>query len=141
MGNYIVRNETYGRTFTLEVGGVEVCTLTINGGVCGKWTITAWYTKEGYKHKGYGNWLMREAIKSMYQWYGKPKAIEYVWNGANQYVYDWLEKHFDPVCKCPLAVLKTHEDDEWDAHVYMLDVEKFLHYYDIKENKYAQFDK
>jgi len=121
----------YGRTFTLTIGDVEVCNLVINNGVNGKWTITAWYTKEGYGHKGYGTQLMKRAINQMYEWYGKPRVIEYVWNGANQYVYDWLEK-FDPVCKCPLAVLKMQNDDEWDAHIYLLNVDKFLEYFGVE---------
>ena len=119
----------YGRTFTLEVEGVKVCELTINNDLMGKWTITAWYTKKGYGNKGYGTRLMRCAIKQMYEWYGMPTKIEYVWNGANQYVYDWLDRHFNPVCKLPLAVLKTQNEDEWDAHVYILDKEKFMEYF------------
>ena len=122
----------YGRTFTLTIDGKDVCSLVINNDLGGKWTITSWYTKEGYMNKGYGTQLMRHAVKMMYEWYGKPYQIEYVWNGANQYVYDWLER-FDPVCKCPLAVLKMQNDDEWDAHIYLLDVDKFLDYFGVKK--------
>lgn len=128
MNEYVVE---YGRNFTLTIDDVDVCTLTINNDLNNKWTITAWYTKEGYMNKGYGTQLMRHTVEKMYEWYGRPRAIEYVWNGANQYVYDWLEKHFDPVCKCPLAVLKTQNDDEWDAHIYVLNTDKFLEYFGV----------
>ena len=137
MEEYTIKN---GNAFTLMIENIEVCRLIINRDIDEyyniKWTITSWYTKEGYGHKGYGTKLMQHAIHQMFKSDGKPHTIEYVWNGANQYVYNWLEK-FDPVCKCPLVVLKTQNDDEWDAHIYVLNVKKFLDYFGVKDNGYG----
>jgi hypothetical protein len=55
-----------------------------------------------------------------------PNHIEYIWNGQNQYVYDWLVKNFDAVCECPIAVQKTQPGDDWDSHIYELDCNKVL---------------
>ena len=65
----------------------------------------------------------------------KPDKIEYIWNGANQYVYDWMTHHFDPISKCPIAVQKYASEDDWDSHVYILNVEKVLKYFEIKQKK------
>ena len=57
---------------------------------------------------------------------GEPQYFEYVWNGQNQYVMDWLKEHFDPVCKLPLAVQKYSDADDWEAHIYKLNKQKVL---------------
>lgn len=57
------------------------------------------------------------------------------WNGLNQYVYDWLEKNFDAVCNCPLAVQKTQSDDDWSSHIYTLDKDKVLEFAGIEKEK------
>lgn len=57
---------------------------------------------------------------------GEPETVEYVWNGQNQYVFCWLERHVSPVCKCPMAVQKPQPEDDWDSHVYTLDKGDFL---------------
>ena len=60
--------------------------------------------------------------------FGIPAHIEYIWNGQNQYVYDWLKKNFDAVCKCPIAAQKTQPGDDWDSHIYELDCNKVLRF-------------
>lgn len=94
------------------------------------WTISSWYTKEEYKNKGIGKKTLAKIINHLYVVYGKPEKIEYVWNGTNEYVYDWMVKHFDAVCKCPIWVQKTQTEDDWESHVYVLDVDKVLEYFE-----------
>lgn len=70
------------------------------------WTISSWYTTEKHKHHGYGKLTMQECLDSIAAVYGIPEKVEYIWNGANQYVFDWLEENFGAVSKCPIAVQK-----------------------------------
>lgn len=90
------------------------------------WRITSWYTEPQYAHQGYGTMTLSYCIKQMLAERSIPKQIEYVWNGQNQYVMDWLKEHFDPVCKLPLAVQKYSDADDWDAHIYRLNIDKVL---------------
>ena len=48
-------------------------------------------------------------------------------------VFDWLEENFGAVSKCPIAVQKYANDDDWDSHVYILNREKFLAYFHLRE--------
>ena len=97
------------------------------------WSISAWYTSTSYMHKGYGKETLKHILEDMYEELGIPSKIEYIWNGSNQYVMDWLERNFDPVCKLPLAVLKNQEADDWDAHIYVLNRDKVIKYFNIGE--------
>ena len=63
--------------------------------------------------------------------YGLPKEVDYVWNGSNDYVIEWLNKHFGAISKCPIAVQKNSFDDDWDSHVYVLNRVKFLNYFQL----------
>lgn len=96
------------------------------------WTISSWYTSKKYKHQGIGKKTLQTALVKVYSITSKPDKIEYIWNGANQYVYDWMIHHFDPISKCPIAVQKYASEDDWDSHVYILNVEKVLQYFEIK---------
>ena len=96
------------------------------------WTISSWYTSKNYKHQGIGKKTLQTALVKVYSITSKPDKIEYIWNGANQYVYDWMIHHFDPISKCPIAVQKYASEDDWDSHVYILNVEKVLKYFEIK---------
>ena len=99
------------------------------------WTISSWYTMEKHKHHGYGKLTLRECLNSIAAVYGVPAKVEYIWNGANQYVFDWLEENFGAVSKCPIAVQKYANDDDWDSHVYILNREKFLAYFHLREKE------
>lgn len=92
------------------------------------WVIPAWFTEEGYKNQGIGTVVLASAIRDMKTIFGIPDHIEYIWNGQNQYVYDWLKKNFDAVCKCPIAVQKTQPGDDWKSHIYELDCNKVLRF-------------
>lgn len=96
------------------------------------WTISSWYTSKNYKHQGIGKKTLQTVLAKVYSMTSKPDKIEYIWNGANQYVYDWMIHHFDPINKCPIAVQKYESEDDWDSHVYILNVEKVLQYFEIK---------
>lgn len=54
-----------------------------------------------------------------------------IWNGYNQYVFDWMTNHFDPVSMLPIEVQKYASGDDWLAHVYRLDTRKFMRYFDV----------
>ena len=92
------------------------------------WTISAWYTADNYMHKGFGKKTLAANLKAIYDKFGKPSKVEYIWNGTNQYVMDWLSRNFDPVSSLPLAVMKYQEADCWEAHVYLLNTEKVLNF-------------
>ena len=75
--------------------------------------------------------ILNKILQYLYRAYGKPSNIEYIWNGTNEYVFDWLVTHFNAVCKCPIAVQKTQADDDWSSHIYELNVNKVLKYFKL----------
>lgn len=97
------------------------------------WTISSWYTTHGYGHKGYGTKTLKVVLAEIYKNFGIPNRVEYVWNGANEYVFDWMSKHFGAISKCPLAVQKYQCDDDWESHIYILNRDKVLKYFDLVE--------
>lgn len=110
---------------------ISVCTLSITKAER-KWEVSCWYTCEGYKHQGHGKAAMERVLQKAVAIYGVPEHIHYIWNGANEYVLEWMEKHFDAVCSCPLAVQKTQAADDMDSHIYILDKDKVFAYFSIK---------
>lgn len=106
----------------------------------GAWTISEWYVNKEYQGKGIGTSLLDGSLKYMYEKFGEPSKIEYIWNGQNEYVMDWLTEHFSPVSKCPLAVQKTQAADDWDSHVYVLDKDSVLNYFGITNTKDAELE-
>ena len=78
---------------------------------------------------GFGKVTMKTLIDRLIYMYGEPSIIEYIWNGANEYVLDWITKEFNAVCQCPIAVQKTQTDDDWSSHMYTLDKDKVLKYF------------
>ena len=108
-----------------------VCSCQVNF-TDNTWTISSWYTTKNHKHQGIGKKTLQAALQKVYDMTSKPDKIEYIWNGANQYVYDWMTHHFDPIYKCPIAVQKYASEDDWDSHIYILNVEKVLQYFEIK---------
>ena len=97
------------------------------------WTISSWYTTEGHKHHGFGKLTLQKCLDTISSVYGTPDIVEYIWNGANQYVFDWLEENFGALSKCPIAVQKYASDDDWESHIYILNREKFLKYFSIED--------
>jgi len=112
--------------------GDKVCRCKINTILGNTWSISAWYTELKYQHNGVGILTMGKLMKHLFAEFAAPSRIEYIWDGTNSYVYDWLVENFDAVCKCPIAVQKTAGDDDWDSHIYYLNVSKVLTYFNLK---------
>lgn len=104
------------------------------------WTISSWFTKENFQNKGIGKVALQKTLACLHEMFGEPDAIEYIWNGANEYVLEWMEKHFDAKCLCPLIVQKTQSGDDWLSHMYDLDVSKALEYFKINQCKEIEYE-
>ena len=94
------------------------------------WVISAWYTDGEYKQKGYGKEVLTRTLRELAK-KKIPNKVEYVWNGKNDYVYNWLRNHFNATCNCPLAILKNESADSWDSHIYTLDSNKVIDYFEL----------
>lgn len=112
--------------YMLDGVSASECTIDISRGV---WVITGWFTKEGFKHNGYGKKTMKYLLDYLVEIYGQPGGLEYVWNGQNDYVYEFIQKHFDAKCKSPIAVQKYQAEDDWESHMYVLNADKVFEYY------------
>ena len=124
--DFKIKNNKYTCNYTIDDKIISKCEICVNNNT---WTITAWFTNNEYKNQGYGTAVLRALTNYLNNLFGKPESVEYVWNGDNEYVYDWLTNNFDPISKCPIAVQKTANDDDWDSHIYYLNTEKFLNYF------------
>lgn len=123
-------NRIVCRLSAMGVDDVCRCTVSVNESA-NIWRISSWFTKSGFGNKGFGRAALEKALQRCMDRYGDPEGIEYTWNGENAYVLAWLERHFDAVCICSVAVQKTQPDDDWDSHIYELDKEKVLQYFKI----------
>ena len=112
--------------------GEVICSCRISVNVQEhSWNITQWNTREGFKRTGRGKATMRETLAYCMKLYGMPESVCYIWNGANAYVLEWIEKHFNAACTCPLAVQKNQADDDWNSHIYNLDRAMVLQYFKL----------
>lgn len=93
------------------------------------WQISSWYVEKKYQHNSLGKRLMKYTAEELIKHFGLPKNIEYIWNGANEYVMKWLDSNFSPISKCPIAVQKYSSEDDWESHIYILNTNSFLHYF------------
>lgn len=135
MQNFRTETNTNGICGILNIDGIDICKCKMYTNEQNTWTISAWYTLKDYLHQGYGSITLKNTVQEMYNTFGQPEKIEYVWNGANNYVYDWLSKNFGAISKCPIAVQKYANDDDWDSHIYTLNLEKFLKYFDLEQEQ------
>ena len=111
----------------------RVCFCKVNIDTAGHtWTIASWFTNENLQGQGIGKQTLARVLSKLYGITGTPKEIEYIWNGTNDYVLEWMERHFDAKCSCPIAVQKKQADDDWESHIYKLNVAKVLDYFGIK---------
>lgn len=94
-----------------------------------EWTISGWYTDDKYKNNGCGKKTMQYLLKYLYNEFGHPDEIQYIWNGTNRYVYDWIKENFDAYCRCPVVVQKYQAEDDWESHMYKLNIDKVLTYF------------
>lgn len=103
---------------------ISECKITVTNNI---WNITEWFTTKGYMNQGYGKLAMKDAVNSLYEAYGMPEQIRYTWNGANEYVFQWLERHFNPVPLNPPII--DSECDSWEDHIYILDKVKLINFF------------
>ncbi len=108
------------------------CKISVNTNT---WTISSWYTEKAFQHRGFGTLTLQVCLEDISKVYGVPERVEYIWNGANKYVLDWLNEHFGAVSKCPIAVQKYANDDDWESHIYVLNTDKFIEYYKLGQKE------
>lgn len=94
----------------------------------GIWTVNAWYTDSQYRNQGLGKQVFASAFKYLFETYGEPVEIRYTWNGQNEYVGEWIRKHFKAECLCPMAVLKSTSEGVKEGHLYHLDAKTVKDY-------------
>ena len=118
----------YNKEIQIEGKQVGECSINVNGKT---WTIASWFVKDEYQNRGYGRKMLKACMVEILKSNPYPNRIEYVWNGENYYVFNWLESNFAPVSMCPLSVRKYANDDDWESHIYLLDVDKVLEYFEL----------
>lgn len=107
---------------------VSRCKITFSNQL---WCISEWYTSSAQQNQGYGTKIIKHTLQKLYDSFGYPNEIRYIWNGANEYVMDWLKKHFEPMSKEPIAVQKYASEDDWSSHIYILNKDKVLKFFEI----------
>lgn len=105
------------------------------------WMISEWFVDSGFQKQGIGRELFKQNCAHLVENFGYPNKIEYIWNGTNQYVFDWLQENFAPVSMCPISVQKYSSGDDWLSHVYSLDKDAFLKYFDVAEKEQDNLEK
>lgn len=131
MEKFIFKNDNGTCSAALDINGENVCLCKIDYSADSTWTVSSWYTEKSFCNKGYGRKTMEFLLRNMVSLLGLPSEVNYIWNGKNQYVFDWMERNFDAVSSCPLAVQKNQSDDDWESHVYVLSRNKFLSYFEL----------
>ena len=107
---------------------VSECRVAVSNGI---WSISEWFTARTYRHQGYGKQVLREAFNVLSDEYGSPTEIRYNWNGVNEYVLEWMNRHFSPQSIISDVERKYGAEQSWEAHIFILDKEKVFNY--IKE--------
>lgn len=118
------------KSFSPENEQVSMCKINVN--VINdkvRWEISEFFTEKKFMHQGFGKVTMRHLVQCLINKLGNPSSVEYIWNGANSYVLDWITEEFGAVCQCPIAVQKTQSDDDWSSHIYTLDKDRVLNYF------------
>lgn len=115
------------------------CSISVDK--CNNWMISEWFVDDGFQQQGIGRELFKRSCERLVENFGVPNRIEYIWNGTNQYVFDWLQENFAPVSMCPISVQKYSSGDDWLSHVYSLDKNAFLEYFDIAEKEQDYLEK
>ena len=125
--NYIKEIDDRGIRVQLKEDNTQICEcrISLSNNI---WSITEWFTSNEYKNKGYGTQTMKYAVQQLYDAYGMPEGIRYNWNRVNEYVLEWIIRHFDAKPLIPEYERFTGEDT-WDSHIYILDKNKFINYF------------
>lgn len=125
----ILSDRTYKCVYIADEKEVCKCIINVEDGA---FTISSWFTDVDYRHNGIGKITMRDLLTYLCQSFGVPGNVNYIWNGQNQYVYDFITENFDAICSCPIAIQKTQSDDDWSSHIYGLNRDKVFGYFDIQ---------
>ncbi len=141
----MLNKETFKVDIDKQRNIIEVSLIKENISVCKcrmytdnskkNWTVSSWYTNKNFLHQGFGKKTLDKTVWEMYKQFGYPEKVDYIWNGANKYVFNWLYKNFDAKSSCPIAVQKYATDDDWSSHIYNLNKDKFLNYFGIENQK------
>lgn len=105
------------------------CTITVKRH---QLTVSEWYVNDWFKHKGIGKEMLRHLIQKYIGDVGTLKEVLYIWNGDNDYVYDWLVRNFNAEVDLTIEEQKNYYDDTKSGHFYRLDVNMFKEYFHIK---------
>jgi len=108
------------------------CKVSLSNNI---WNITEWFTDSKSQGQGFGKACLCYAIDQLFTHYGEPDEIRYNWNGVNEYVMDFLKRHFDPVSILPISEQKFNEQDSWEAHIYVLNKDKVFDYCNIEREQ------
>jgi len=132
-GNNLVYEALMTEEFVNEY--ICKCTISVNKND-NSWNISQWYANKNYQHQGYGRATMKYLVNALYNLYGVPNKLVYIWNNANEYVYDWIHLNFDAkISDSTLLVLKYSDEDIKEGHEYFLNIDKFFKYFGIGEEK------
>ena len=125
--NYIKEIDDRGIRVQLKEDNIQICEcrISLSNNI---WSITEWFTSNEYKNKGYGTQTMKYTVQQLYDAYGMPEGIRYNWNCVNEYVLEWIIRHFDAKPLIPEYERFTGEDT-WDSHIYILNKNKFINYF------------
>ena len=118
----------------LKDGDAKVCKCKVTFGN-NMWSISEWYTNSAYQHQGLGVKTLRHTLKKLYEMFGAPGEIRYIWNGDHEYVFNWLQNNFSPVSLLPISVQKYSDADDWSAHIYILDKAKVFKFFRLEEDE------
>ena len=123
----------YEALLTEDFVNEYLCKCTISVDLAkDSWTISQWYANKNYQHKGYGRMTMKALVQRLVARHGLPNEVIYIWNHANQYVYDWIYKNFDAkLSDEAIKVLKYSTEDVKEGHEYYLNPNKFFKYFGV----------
>ena len=132
--HFIEKNTYQVKLYSVETNDkICECKISVNP-ESRSWTISSWFTVEKYQHLGFGTKTLENCLDLICQNEIELETVEYIWNGANEYVLDWLNENFGAVSRCPIAVQKYSSDDDWNAHIYVLNKQKFVNYFNLEFN-------
>lgn len=95
----------------------------------GLFEISKWYIHDTGMHgKGLGRRLLKETLEEAIELYGEPNVVIYVWNQVNDYVYNFLDRHFFPYSLADRFNMHDMKDTK-EAHKYVLNTKLFLDYF------------
>lgn len=77
--------------------GTQICStcwLSVDADIK-LWSILNWETIKGKRKQGYGKLAMWAAALNVYQRFGIPSNVLYLWDGNNYYIRHWIDRNFE----------------------------------------------